>query len=141
MSQAKSEPEILRALVDLRKAKAELEHVEEELWSRFFVIADKRAGADAPYRFLDSELGMVLARSFSESAKVNEDELKARLPPMQWKKVSMVVEVLDAAALDVALRRNDVSATVVEECTLRKRQVRRLLHHATKDEMKQVVVA
>lgn len=136
LSRAKSEAEILRGLLDLRRAKDELERVEEDLWGRFFAIADKKAGVDEPYRFLDPELAMVLARSFSESAKVNEGELKARLSPAQWKKVSMVVEVLDQAALDVALRRSDVSATVVEECTLRRRTLRRLLHHATKDEQK-----
>ena len=134
MSKAKTEPEILRALVDLRAAKAELERVEEELWCRFHAIANKKAGVDAPYRYLDRELAMVLARTFTESAKVNGDELKSKLPASQWKKVMMLVEVLDEEALSVAVRRGEVSEVLVEECTLRKRTVKRLLHHATRAE-------
>jgi len=84
---------------------------------------------------------MVLARTYAESAKVNEDELKARLPEAMWRQVSQVLRVLDQEALNVAVRNNRVSAVLVDECTLRKRTVKRLLHHATKEEMKQPAAA
>jgi hypothetical protein len=141
VSKAKTEPEILRALLDLRAAKVELEQVEEQLWCRFFAIADKKAGAEQGYRYVDPELAMVLARTYAESAKVNGEELRSKLSPAQWNKVSMVVRVLDDEALSVAMRRGEVSELVVEECTLRKRTARRLLHHATKDEQKALAAA
>ena len=130
---------ILRRLAELNSEKNTLEIEAEALWGAFFQIADQRVGEKKPFRFLDPESLMILARIIAVSENINTEKLEGLLTPEQWETVTEVTEpqrYLEPVLLEAAMKTGQVPTAVVEECLEKKITVRRWgPRPATKEEL------
>ena len=116
---------IIGRLLILSEEAANRECEVKLLWEAFYQIADREAGEANPFRYLDEETGMVLARSIAHHESINPERLQSLLSPSQWLKVSRAQRILEPSLLEAAMIRGQVSKEAVEECTERKRIPRR----------------
>jgi len=122
---------IVAQLVELKAAKEALSREESALWDSFHGIADGLAGKGQPYRFLDGESGLVLARVLSE--RLDVAKLEERLSEIAWKAVTVAARRFERSLLDAAVIKGKVPAGIVENCV--ERSLRRYgPAPATKDE-------
>jgi len=130
----KAEREIGRIIARLGEIKAVKEALLQEesaLWDSFHGIADAAAGKEQPYRFLDSESALVLARVLAE--RLDVAKLEERLSDAAWRAVTVPARRFERPLLDAAILKGKVPAGIVEDCT--DRSLRRYgPAAATKDE-------
>ena len=117
---AKAERDIARIIARLGEIKAAKEALSQEegaLWDSFHAAADAAAGKGQPYRFLDGETGLVLARVLTE--RLDVAMLEERLPEAHWKAVTVAARRFERPLLDAAVLKGKVPAGIVEDCTER----------------------
>src|SRR3990172_10753555 len=112
---------IIRRLLILTEETAEREREIKLLWETFYRIADREAGEGKPFRYLDEETGLAVARIVARHESINPELLEEKLTARQWLKVSRVARILDTTLLEAAMIRGQVPVATVEECTERKR--------------------
>ena len=106
---------IVAALVELKAAKESLSQRESEMWDRFHALADAAAGKGQPYRFLDAESALVLARVLTE--RLDVAKLEERLSDGAWKAVTVPARRFERPLLDAAVLKGKMPAGIVEDCT------------------------
>lgn len=117
-SLTKAEREIARTIARLIEVKAEKEALAREegaLWDSFHGVADAVAGKGQPYRFLDAESGLVLARVLTQSLDVAK--LEERLSDAAWRAVTVPARHFERPLLEAAIIKGTVPAGIVEGCT------------------------
>lgn len=97
----------------------------DALWSAFFKIADARAGEGAPFRFLDEELGVVIARQIATSGSIDSAALEKQLTEEQWGRVSELRRVLNTTLLEAEALRDPTIRSTLDTCSQVKKIVRR----------------
>lgn len=111
---------IMRRLKELKEEEGIIDIEKKALWDAFFSIADQEAGEDKPFRFLDEETGEILARSIRQSQTLDDIKLENLLSEEQWESISILpvpVRMLDQTLLEAAIKKDEIKASIVEECT------------------------
>ena len=106
---------IIARLGEIKAAKEALSQEESALWDSFHSAADAAAGKGQPYRFLDAESALVLARVLTE--RLDVAKLEERLSDGAWKAVTVPARRFERPLLDAAVLKGKMPAGIVEDCT------------------------
>ncbi len=111
---------IITRLVDLKEQQERLLAEATTLWAAFYQIADREAGKNKAYRYLDEETGLVLGRVMRQGDTLDPARLEASLTPKQWLSVTQGKRVLDEARLEVAAQKDDTVKAAINAAMNRK---------------------
>ncbi|KKM98905.1 hypothetical protein LCGC14_1153150 [marine sediment metagenome] len=130
---------IITRLVDLKEQQDRLASEATTLWTAFYQIADREAGKNKAYRYLDEETGLVLGRVMRRGDTLDTAALEAGLTPKQWLSVTQGKRVLDEARLEVAMQKDDTVKAAVDTAMERKMIASKLgPGKATKEELEEL---
>ena len=130
---------IITRLVDLKEQQERLVNEATALWTAFYLIADREAGAGESYRYLDEETELVLGRVMRRGDTLDVAALERALTPKQWLSVTQGKRVLDDARLEVAMQKSDTVKDAVDAAMTRKRVASKFgPAKATKDELEEL---
>ena len=129
---------IVQRIGEIRGAKDKLEAEENFLWKQFFTIADAIAGEGKPYRYLDKDLMMVMARTVSILESLDEAGLleSPQLSPVARRAITKTVIVIDPVLVEAAITKKKLPIELIWQFTKRKVVLKRIFHPATKEEQK-----
>ena len=130
---------IITRLVDLKEQQERLVAEATTLWAAFYQIADREAGKNKAYRYLDEETGLVLGRVMRQGDKLNPVDLEASLTSKQWLSVTQGLRVLDEARLEVVMQKDETIKAAVDAAMERKPIASKLgPRKASKDELEEL---
>jgi hypothetical protein len=110
---------IIRELLVIEAELEKLEKMKAAAWARFFAVADKAAGKDQSYRYLDPELLQVIARIVPAPQELlDRDGLFDELTAAQRRIITR--PVIDLALLDAAVLIGKVQPELVANFTTMK---------------------
>lgn len=109
----KEQAAILRKIMWLKERLAEVQAELDLNWDRFNEIAIDIAGEDETYKYVDSELKMVLSRQVARSDRLDEAKLFQDLPKEQWMEITKVERHIDNDLLERAVAQGRVETEVV----------------------------
>ncbi len=130
---------IITRLVDLKEQQERLVNEATALWTAFYLIADREAGVQKSYRYLDEETELVIGRVMRRGDTLDIAALQSALSHKQWLSVTQEKRVVDDARLEVAMQKSDTVKAVVDAAMTRKRVASKFgPSKATKEELEEL---
>lgn len=116
---------ILARLLEIKERQGTLDSESKALWKAFYRIADREAGEEKSYHYLDEETGMTIGRVIALSEVIDPAKLEEALSHKQWLSVTKEIRQLDQARLEVEMDKESISKEDVEPCINRKKTARK----------------
>lgn len=130
---------ILARLLEIKERQETLDSEAKALWKAFYLIADREAGKEESYRYIDEETRMVIGRTMAVSETIDPEKLEEALTHEQWLEVTKSIRSLDQARLEVALDKGHIAKDVVEPCVNHRKTARKMgPKKASKDDIAEI---